>query len=150
MTPDPELLREILHRALARYLTVRPQGLVIDQRRKPLPTAEVRILAYGGARTYYKNRRPACRSLDALKSITHPSRRCAGCKHREWCTPQLRLDLILEATPYRLLLSFSSARNFLKYNEELKRKKLSLEDSRHRIDVIDRGTWGEIRFHTVS
>ncbi|MEW6748052.1 MAG: hypothetical protein AB1486_35520 [Planctomycetota bacterium] len=150
MTPDPELLREILHRALARYLTVHPQGLVIDNSRKPLPVAEARILAYGGARTRYKYRRPVCRSLDAISSITHPDRRCADCQERESCTPQLRLDLILESRPYRLLLAFTSARNFLEYVALLQPKGLALEDSRHRLEVVDRGTWGEIRFDTIS
>jgi len=149
MSNEPELIREILHRAMARYLTIRPQGLVIDKQRPPLPSAEVRILAYGGARTRYKNRRPVCRSLDGVKSITHPSRQCAGCNQREWCTPQLRLDLILESRPYRLLLSFTSARNFLEYNAQLQRKHLSLENSRHRIDIVDRATWGEVRFQTI-
>lgn len=149
MTPEPELIRKILHRAMARYLAIRPQGLVIDKRRNPLPTAEVRILAHGGARTRYKNRRPVCRSLDAVKSITHPERRCAGCPQRQACTPQLRLEVILESRPYRLLLSFTSARNFLEYNAHLKRKNLSLEDTGHRIEVVYGGTWGELRFHTL-
>jgi hypothetical protein len=150
MATEPELLREILHRALARYLTVRPQGLVIDQQRKPLPAADVRILGYGGARTRYENRRPMCRSLDTVKSVTHPTRLCTGCDQREWCTPQLRVDLILESQPFRLLLSFTSARNFLEYTVKLRRRNLSLEDTRHRIEVVDRATWGEIRFHTIS
>ncbi len=147
---DPQLLREILHRAIARYVTIRPQGLVIDPKRPPLPSAEVRVLAYGGARTHYKNRRPVCRSLDGGRSVTHPSRLCTGCKQREWCTPQIRLDIILESRPYRLLLSFTSARNFLEYVARLKREDISLDDSCHRIDVVDRGTWGEVRFHTIE
>ncbi len=69
---------------------------------------------------------------------------------REWCTPQLRVDLILESRPYRLLLSFTSARNFLEYTVELQRKRLTLEESRHRIEVVDRATWGEVRFHTIT
>ncbi len=150
MAKEPESLRDILHRALARYLTVRPQGLVIDEQRRPLPAADVRILGYGGARTRYKNRRPVCRSLDAVTSITHPARRCTGCDDREWCTPQLRVDLILESRPYRLLLSFTSARNFLEYTAELQRKRLTLEESCHRIEVVDRATWGEVRFHTIT
>lgn len=150
MPADPELLRDILHRALAHYLTVRPQGLVVDEQRRPVPRADVRILGYGGARTRYKNRQPVCRSLDAVTSITDPARTCSGCDRREWCTPQLRLDLILESRPYRLLLAFTSARNFLEYTALLQQRRLSLEDTRHRIEVIDRATWGEVRFHLLD
>jgi hypothetical protein len=147
MTGDLQPLRDILHRALARYLTVRPSGFVLhDDGRPPRRSVEARILGYGGARTLYRDRKPDCRSLDGVASITHTGRRCTGCELRAKCTPQVRLDLIVDYKPYRLLLAQTSARNFLEHEAHLRQAGIAIETIAHRIEVIDRGSWGELRF----
>jgi hypothetical protein len=59
---DVPILRDILHRSLARYLSVLPSGLQLERGQRPRKTIEARILGYGGARSLYKNRKPVCRS----------------------------------------------------------------------------------------
>jgi len=146
---DVEPLREILQRALARYLTVTPEGFKLIGRAKPVPQIDARIVSFGGARTLYKNRRPDCRSLDGVQSITHP-RRCGECELRSQCTAQVRLDALVDGRPYRLLLAHTSARNFLVYETRLRQKGHDYAQVLHRITVVDRGSWGELRFSAVD
>jgi hypothetical protein len=143
---DVEPLREILHRALVRYLTVTSAGLVLEKGELPRPAVEARILGFGGARTLYRKRKPACRSLDGVAAVTDSAKLCAECPDRKKCTPQVRLDLIVEQRAFRLLLAFTSARNFLEYDARLRRDGVVLEDVLHAISVVDRGAWGELRF----
>lgn len=151
MSADVEILRNILHRSLARYLTVRPGGLQLQPGSRPRQAVEARILGYGGARSLYQDRKPVCRSLDGLSPVMGDTdRRCLECKERERCTSQVRIDLIVEAQPYRLLLAYSSARAFLAYDTELRRRKLTIEHVITKISVIDRKTWGELRFSALD
>lgn len=141
---DASLFRGILHRAVARYLRVSPKGLHFGA--APTPSAEVRILGFGPARTLYRNRKPACRSLDAAVSVTHVGRRCDDCALAKECTGQVRVDLLADGRPFRLLLAFTSAKNFLIYEADLRERRIAIEDVMHRLDVIDRRTFGEVRF----
>ena len=143
---DIEPLRAILHRAMVRYLSVKPRGFLLTTRGDPLPVIEARILSFGGARTLYKDRRPDCRSLDGVHSASHLGRRCAGCDDKNNCTSQVRVDIIVDARAFRLLLAHTSARNFLAYEADLRVKRISLDQPLHRLEVVNRGTWGETRF----
>lgn len=143
---DAQAIREILHQALVRYLTVRPGGFELDAGDRLRPVIEARIVSFGGARTLYESGRPSCRSLDAVRSITHADRCCADCRLRQRCTPQLRLDLVVDHRPFRLLLAHTSAKRFLFYEAQLRQRALVLEDLVHRIEVVNRGSWGELRF----
>lgn len=145
--PDVDPLREILHRALVRYLTVRPRGFELQPGGRLRPIVEARILGYGGARTFYRDRKPICRSLDGVRPVTGDTDRlCLECEARARCTSQVRLDLIVERRPFRLLLAFSSARAFLVYEADLRRRRIAVEDVVTTIAVVDRGSWGELRF----
>jgi hypothetical protein len=144
--PDLEALREILHRASTRDLTVHPLGFELHPGEPLHPTVEARILGVGAARTRDHNRKPLCRSLDGVRPLSGSDRTCAECPVRDRCTPQVRLDLFVDAQPFRLLLAHSSAKNFLVYEAELRQRSVPLEHVIHRIDVINRGSWGELRF----
>ena len=98
----------------------------------------------------YHQRDVRCRSLDALRALSEPERDCAQCNLRTRCTPQLRLDLIVERQAWRLLLERSSAKHFLDYHARLHRRAIALEDIVHRITVTNRGSWGELRFADSS
>lgn len=148
---DVEPLRAILHRALVRYVKVTPRGFLIgDGVNLPRPSVQARILGFGGARTLYRKRKPVCRSLDGVAAVTQSKKVCAKCADREKCTPQVRLDLIVGARPFRLLLAFTSARNFLEYDARLRRDGIVLEDTLHEIVVVNRGSWGELNFELVK
>ncbi len=146
---DVHPLRELLERMLVKYLTVRPKGFELAKDRRLETTIQARILGYGGARTFYRKRQPDCRSLDGIQSTTPAGKLCSECPQRSRCTPQVRVDLFVEQLPYRLLLSFTNARNFLEYSTDLKRHDILIEEVMHRVEVVDRGSWGELRFATI-
>lgn len=143
---DPQPLRALLHRALARYLTVTPRGFRLDGHVEPARRLVVRILAYGGARTLYQNRRPMCRSLDGVAAVTDPTKRCQQCPQLNSCTPQVRLDLVVDGKPHRLLLAFTSAKNFLAYVGRLDALHIGVDTIHHELLVVPRSGWGEIQF----
>ena len=144
---EPELFREILGRVLARYLTVTPKGVLVHD--KPLKDLTVRVLSFGGARTLYRGRRPACRSLDGRKALKKETL-CATCPERKHCTPQVRVDLTYRDEPFRLMLSFSSTKNFLVHAAAVKKAGAAVEEVPTTIRVLDRGSWGELRFHSPA
>jgi hypothetical protein len=144
--PDIQPLREILQCAQRRYLTVRPRGFELKTGTPLQPVIDARILDFGGARTLYQDRKPHCRSLDGIRPIGEHARTCTACHKRARCTPQLRLDLFADTQPFRLLLAHSSAKNFLLYETQLHHRGVALNQSLHRITVINRGSWGELRF----
>jgi hypothetical protein len=141
-----EILRDIVQRMMARYITVRPLGIDLGNNRKLIPALNCRILDYGAARTLYRNRRPVCRSLDAVKAIKDANKLCQQCVDRDHCTGQVRLDLLFENCPYRLLLAYTSAKNFLLYTGKLAEKKIEIQTTDTKIVVVNRGSWGELRF----
>jgi hypothetical protein len=141
-----EILRDIVQRMMARYITVRPRGIDLGSNRKLIPALDCRILDYGAARTLYRNRRPVCRSLDAVKAIADPEKHCQQCLDRDHCIGQVRLDLLFENCPYRLLLAYTSAKNFLLYTGKLAEKKVEIQTTDTKIVVVNRGSWGELRF----
>ena len=141
-----EILRDIVQRMMARYITVTPLGIDLGNNRKLIPALNCRILDYGAARTLYRNRRPVCRSLDAVKAIKDAHKLCQQCIDRDNCTAQVRLDLLFENCPYRLLLAYTSAKNFLLYTGKLAEKKIEIQTTDTKIVVVNRGSWGELRF----
>jgi len=147
---DVEVLRAILHRALVRYLTVRPRGFELAPGRPLERVLEARIVAYGAARTLYQDRAPRCRSLDGVRPLSGGGRLCGECKLRSRCTPQIRLDLFVGRQALRLLLAYTSAERFLLYEAQLRQRGIAVEDALHRIEVLDRGSWGELRFSLRS
>ena len=145
--PDVEPLREILHRMIVRYLAVRPRGFELQPGERLRRVVEARVLGHGGARTLYQNRKPRCRSLDGVIALPDGvDKSCADCDLRTRCTPQVRLDLIVERRAFRLLLAYSSARAFFLYDAELRKRGVAIEDITTKITVANRGTWGELRF----
>ena len=144
-TSDLQPLRAILQQARSRYLSVRPRGFELHPGERLRPVLEARILSFGSARTLYQNRAPLCRSLDAVRPIAAGQRTCAECRLRTRCTPQVRLDLLVDTQPLRLLLAHTSAKNFLLYETQLHQRGVALYDGLHRLSVINRGSWGELR-----
>ena len=141
-----EILRDIVHRMMARYMTVRPLGIDLGNKRKLIPDLNCRVLDYGAARTLYRQRRPVCRSLDAAKALGDSKKHCQQCLDRKHCTGQVRLDLLFENCPYKLLIAYTSAKNFLLYTGKLADQNLEIQTIDTKIIVVNRGSWGELRF----
>lgn len=144
-----EIYGQILARTTARYLTVRPHGIVVPDEGMHREIG-VQILEHGAARTRYHDRKPRCRSLDGIRAVDDPTRLCAGCEERARCTPQIRLNLVFRAKPYRILLAYTSAKNFLFYATEIRQRGLELPNVVTAIRILNRGTWGELRFARAS
>jgi hypothetical protein len=146
MNTTPSVLADLFADAFARYLTVRPSGLQMPH--GPIvQTLCTRLLACRPARTLYENHQPRCRSLDGIQSITQ-ERTCAACPLRKTCTSQIYLELLHERVPYRLLLAYTSARNFMTFISRLRQQGQSIDNADILISVLDRGRWGELRFLT--
>jgi hypothetical protein len=141
-----EILRDIVHRMMARYMTIRPLGIDLGNSTKLIPVLNCRVLNYSAARTLYHQRRPICRSLDAVKTLSDSKKHCQQCPDRKHCTGQVRLDLLFENCPYRLLIAYTSAKNFLLYTGKLVEQKLEIQTIDTKIIVVNRGSWGELRF----
>jgi hypothetical protein len=142
MPLDQNPIKDILYRTTARYLSVQPHGILIDGR--TLTTIQARILAQGPARTLYRGRKPACRSLDGHRSTD--GKACVECFDLKNCTSQLRLHLLVDDRPYCLLLAYTSAKNFLLYLDRARNRATGLLHAPTLITVADRGSWGELRF----
>ncbi len=148
-------LNDLFADAFARYLLVRPAGIQFPHGRL-CPSLSAAILACRPARTLYQNKQPVCRSLDGIQSLqealsavpgtAQAGRACASCLLRKSCTPQIYLELLADGVPYRLLLAYTSARNFMLFASQLRAKQQPVENAQVIISVRDRGRWGELRF----
>lgn len=134
---------EILHRMLARYLTVRPDGLILRSGERRMEMV-VRVHYYHPIRTLYRDRKPVCRSLDGLRPWAQgQSADCQDCRQRGSCIPQVRLALTAEREPYHLVLSHTSLKNFMLFTQTLKEPLSSVPVV---IKVRNRQRWGELVF----
>lgn len=149
-------MQDLFTDAFARYLAVRPGGLQLPHGLL-VRSLRVRLLTCQPARTLYENHQPRCRSLDGIQSITPvrnalrsdaggEGRACAACLLRKTCTPQLYIALLHDHVPYRLLLAYSSARNFMLFASRLRQQGQPVENAEVILSVRDRGHWGELRF----
>ncbi len=144
MTNDFFTMRELAARAFARYLRVLPSGFELSSD-NIVPVLRANVIASRPARTLYKNRKPVCRSLDGIHAIT-TNKNCAICASRKTCTPQICLEILHQGVPWRLILAYTSAKNFLLFDSKLKKEGITLEGLTIRIAVRDRGRWGEVYF----
>ena len=141
---DP--LGQIRRSAHLRYLTVKPEGFVLESGGPIVRTLPAEILGHGGARTLYRGRKPHCRSLNGVHVIQDTEELCGDCYQRQHCTPQARVDLLVERKVFLLLLSHTSARRFLVFVDELRAEGKEPEETRINLRVINRGNWGEVAF----
>lgn len=144
MSSGAKSMSELLIAAFARYVTVHAEGLEMRSG-DIVPSAAARLLGFHAARTLYENRRPLCRSLDGVRPLKG-EQTCAACVFRRKCTPQVCVDLLIEGIPERLLLAFTSLRNFLVFVEERRRKGAAVEGAEFLLAVRNRGHWGEVCF----
>jgi hypothetical protein len=144
MNSGPHLFRDVVYRSFCRYLRVTPSGFQLPSG-DLLQSLPVLLLRFHHARTLYKDKKPSCRSLDGIQSLTE-GRSCASCLLRKNCTPQISLEFLHDHMPFRLILSYTSARNFLSFLSTLTNHRQPVENAHVLISVRDRGRWGEICF----
>jgi hypothetical protein len=141
---EPKSMRELMAGVYARYVTVRPDGLELCPG-ETVSSVAARVLGYHPARTLYERRQPMCRSLDGVRPL-QGEQTCAACVFRRKCTTQICVELLAEGVPARLLLAFTSLRNFLGFVEERRRRGKPVEGASIVIAVRNRGHWGEVCF----
>jgi hypothetical protein len=144
MNPTRFTLNDLFASSFARYLSIQPTGLRFPHGllRSSVPAT---LLTCRPARTLYKNRKPICRSLDGIRSIKEDTS-CTSCANRKDCTAQIYLELLVDGVPYRLLLAYTSARNFMLFASRLRQRGQEVENAEVIISVRDRGRWGEVHF----
>lgn len=138
-------LRQIITQTCARYATITPAGIILVGSDRPYNPLPVTIVAYKSARTRYVNRHPVCRSLNGISAVTG-QKRCITCEDKRVCTPQISLEIMYRAVPFRILIAYTSAKNFLLFTRSLFTHQQQLERTPIEISVIDRGRWGEVCF----
>jgi len=135
---------DLVRALLIRYVTVKPEGLLLDPEAEPVEQVSAILVRSSPARTLYEARRPICRSLDGVRAFN--GRDCLRCPERGACTPQVLVELDIAAQPYRLLLAFTSAKNFLLFVDRTLKEGKDLARLPVRIRVLNRGRWGEVLF----
>ncbi|MEK7993971.1 MAG: hypothetical protein AAB403_09235 [Planctomycetota bacterium] len=138
-------LRDLLARSFSRYLKVTPNGFQPSHADRTLPAISATILTFRPARTLYQNRKPVCRSLDGVQALIE-SRTCGTCLLRKTCIPQICLEILYQGMPLRLMLAYTSAKNFMLFVSRQQQAGTPLEGSPVKLNVLDRGRWGEICF----
>jgi hypothetical protein len=144
MNPLRPTLNDLFASSFARYLSIQPTGLRFPHGRLR-SSVSATLLTCRPARTLYKDRKPLCRSLDGIRSINEQAS-CTSCANRKDCTAQIYLELLVDGVPYRLLLAYTSARNFMQFASRLKQQGGEVQNAEVIISVRDRGRWGEVRF----
>ena len=144
MNSDRSTLNDLFASSFARYLSIQPTGLRFPHGLLR-SSVSATLLTCRPARTLYKNRKPVCRSLDGVRSIKEDAS-CTACTQRKDCTAQIYLELLVDGVPYRLLLAYTSARNFMQFASRLRQRGQDVENAPVIISVRDRGRWGELRF----
>ncbi len=130
---------------IAHYVQIRPDGINLANG-SICPELEAEVLSFSPARTRYEKHQPLCRSLDGIQTINADCR-CSSCPLRKDCTPQIRLDMIHFSEVIRFLLSHTSLRNFMLFLSTLQHQKIPLKGAIITIKVLNRGRWGELKFH---
>jgi hypothetical protein len=140
-----EPMREIIAATSARYALINPQGILLPSAASPYNPLLVTIVTYKPARTRYINKQPVCRSLNGIHSLQDKIS-CATCDYRRTCTPQIALEVLYRSVPFRLMLAYTSAKNWLAFLRTLQAPHQRIEGAVVNIAVLDRGNWGEARF----
>lgn len=138
-------LREIISSACSRYATITPQGILLPSASSPYNPLDVTVVTYKPARTRYVNKQPVCRSLNGLQSL-QDNHRCISCDYRRTCTPQIALEILYRSVPFRLMLAYTSAKNFIASLRTMRAPAQAIQGANLTIAVLDRGRWGEACF----
>jgi hypothetical protein len=138
-------LREIIASVCSRYALLTPKGIVLPSSTTPYNPLPATVVTYKPARTRYVNKKPVCRSLNGIQSL-NDSAPCVSCDYRRTCTPQIALEIQYRIIPYRIMLAYTSAKNFFVFLRTLYSSHNHIENALVEISVIDRGNWGEAIF----
>ena len=149
MNPQ-QILYDILHRTTPCYMTIRPSGIDLGNKRKLLPAIDCKILNFSAEKILYRKQRPVCRLMNAVNAFDESKGNCRQCLDRHRCIDQIGLDLLFENRRYRLCLAYTSAKNFLIYTSKIVEQKIEIHTIDTKLVVVNRGSWGELRFYRAD
>jgi len=141
-----EIYDNILSQCTIRYATIRPDGIALNGSITTLSTLDIVLKSYSPARTLYVNKYPQCRSFDGINSHTKKDKKCVDCANNQQCTPQISIDCYDGKCPYRFILAYTSAQNFLLFVQKCKIQNKQCLGKKITISVKNRGRWGEAIF----
>jgi hypothetical protein len=142
---DLSSLKEILEFSFSRYIKVLPQGFQLPHESQIYPSLTVSLSLFHPVRTLYQNHKPLCRSLDAIKPLKKNSL-CCHCLFKSKCTPQICLELLYQEIPLKLLLSYTSKKNFIVFLRVFNPQCEIKDHHTFKMNILNRGKWGEVQF----
>ena len=142
-------LREIIASACSRYASISPGGILLPSSPTPYNPLPAIIVSYTPARTRYVDKKPICRSLNGVQSLNDKTP-CVRCDYRRTCTPQIALQIQYKGVPFRIMLAYTSAKNFMSFLRTLHMANTPYENACIEISVTDRGKWGEAIFTSAQ
>lgn len=139
-------LEDAYQRSLPDFIQVLPEGFRIGENVQP--TRNVSIQDEQLVRTLWDHGRALCRSIDGFSSITS-GKVCRVCRDQRRCTAQIVLFVLVDDSPFRIALNYTSGQNYLAYRRVSRDKDRDLRHVLTKLSVTSRGTWGEMRFEEV-
>ena len=140
------IYKKIADQCTTRYATLKPTGIVFGAIKSSQVSAALIVKSYSPARTFYVKKVPLCRSFNGINSCNIVNKKCKECKDNNYCTPQICIELEYRKMPYRMLLAYTSAQNFLLFVNRCKFKNIAVNDLPVLLYVKNRGHWGELLF----
>jgi len=141
--------KQILCNITAQYANVTPKGIKLTDD-VTYESVKVTIVDFKPARSKYRNKKPVCRSFNGINSLKNNNKLCATCDDKNTCTPQILLEFMYIAFPFRIMMAYTSAKNFLKLVHKCQKENINIIGKVVTIRIIDRGRWGEIVFHLIK
>ena len=143
MNDDIEALYE---RPLPDFIRVLAEGFQINGQVKP--TIDVSIQDEQLIRRLWSHGRLLCQSADGFSSLT-TGKACRVCRDQTRCNPQIVLYVLVDHTPYRIALNYTSGKNYLSYRRRVLDSDHELRDVLTRLSVVSRARWGEVHFQDL-
>ncbi len=139
-------IEALYQRPLPDFIRVLSEGFQINGQVKP--TVEVSIQDEQLIRKLWNHSRLICQSVDGFSSLT-TGKACRVCRDQTRCNPQIVLYVLLDQTPYRIALNYTSGKNYLTYRRRLIDNDHELNTVVTRLSVVPRATWGEVQFQDL-
>lgn len=142
----PNDIEQIYQRSLPDFIRVLPDGFQIAGH--ITPSVEVSIQDEQIVKKLWSNGTLVCQSADGLSSLT-TRKPCRVCRDQGRCHPQIVLYVLVDESPYRIALNYTSGKHYLAYRRRLLNEDRELRALVTRLTVVSRATWGEVHFQDL-
>jgi hypothetical protein len=136
----------IYQRSLPDFVRVLPDGFQI--RGEVKRAIDVTIHDDQVVRRLWHHGKLACQSLDGFSALA-TGKACRVCRDQSRCVPQIALYILMDETPFRIALNYTSSQNYLEYRPHLLDQDNELRIVVTQLTVVSRATWGEVQFREL-